>query len=393
MRVRSWLSAPPLVWSIAAAFLASTSGCLSHEHRISSQELARLVDLPPDARGARVRVVQQMGERRGETVEPGAPGTEPYGHSHVEWNVHVSGSSGGDGATPSPSGGAGQGWRGEGGAPSRGGGAGQSWRGGGPAKPSGGSPASSWKGGGMSVPSSGGGADELIVLAVIVFAVAALAAAGLAITEGLRFDGDMALHPAQPVHLQTAGGQERTVPLGALAAQDLVQVEHALVMDDEGPGLRPIARAPLDRRGFAFKLHAGLLEAPFEEYGLTGLASDIQIGFFPHQRVGVLAGVSLTGGTDALSRSFARHSFGLELQTFPLQLWRLHLGPFVNGGQVVAGDDEGTRSGPGFGGGVMLEVDLTTRLALSARAGWTRARLDPGAWSDHMVVTFGLAVH
>src|SRR4051794_20467498 len=63
---------PRLTALVALAFaVQATSGCLSNEYRIPKEELARVVQLPPSARGERVRVLQQVGERRGEPVPPG----------------------------------------------------------------------------------------------------------------------------------------------------------------------------------------------------------------------------------------------------------------------------------------------------------------------------------
>ena len=54
---------------VLAAFGLTTSGCLSHEYRVSRDELVRLSQLPPEGRSQRVKVVQN---RR-------APG--PAGHA------------------------------------------------------------------------------------------------------------------------------------------------------------------------------------------------------------------------------------------------------------------------------------------------------------------------
>src|SRR5262245_605710 len=68
----------------AAALLAA--GCLSHEYRISRPELERLAQLPPEARGQRVRVVQLLGERRADAVppEPAPPPPEVHGDLNVQ---------------------------------------------------------------------------------------------------------------------------------------------------------------------------------------------------------------------------------------------------------------------------------------------------------------------
>src|SRR4051812_16429243 len=65
-----WRASTRGVALLAAAFLVqTTSGCISNEYRIKKTELQRLAELPPDARGASVRVGQKLGSRRGDAVE------------------------------------------------------------------------------------------------------------------------------------------------------------------------------------------------------------------------------------------------------------------------------------------------------------------------------------
>ena len=52
-----------------AAFLPLAIGCTSNEYVIPHEELARLAAMPPPQRGARVRVVQDLGDRRSEPVQ------------------------------------------------------------------------------------------------------------------------------------------------------------------------------------------------------------------------------------------------------------------------------------------------------------------------------------
>ncbi len=421
---------------VALALLATSAGCLSHEHRIPQAELARLARLAPEARGARVRVVQEIGGRRGRSIEPGAgapsghlaqpdhpdapqpsgpwpaePGWAPPpapadgasgpGGLDVALGVHVDVHGGGaPGPRPTPR--------------PRGGSAGRTtaWRGGeprvaGPAPVAPGSNASpgrgrgSWRtggggggGGGFSLPSGGGGGtgEELIVVAVVVVAVAALALVGLAATEGARYDGDVALSPAQPVHLEGPAGT-RVVPLGDLTAADLEAVREAVVKDDEGRGLRLLGRAPLDRRGLAFKLDLGPMQALFDEYSYAGLASNLQLGVFPHQKVGLLATVALSGGEDDGGSLLARHGAGLELQLFPLAYRRLHLGAYAQGGFTSVARGDRVEDGPSLGAGLLVELALTTRLALTGRAGWSAAHLPGGVWDGAGSVALGLAIY
>jgi hypothetical protein len=184
------------------------------------------------------------------------------------------------------------------------------------------------------------------------------------------------------------------VPLGALSPGDLHGLSAAVVMDDEAYGLRRVGRAPLDRRGPTFKMDVGGLGTRVGGEAVDGLAGDIAIGGFPHQKIGVLALVSLGGGTDPFGRTFIRHGLGLEVETFPLALGRLHVGPFAHGGvQLIADPDQRTTTAPAGGGGLMLELDLTTRLALYGRADVTTARFASDDWRTTGLVTAGIAVY
>jgi hypothetical protein len=348
-------------------FLSLGTGCLSNEYTLHGSELARLASLPPAERGRSVHVVQDLGERRGPALEPAElPGTSTFDPS---WNVDLDVNRGG-GAT------------GRGGAPIH--------------ARSAGAPRRIGSGGGsIKLGGGGGGGDDLAVVAVVIVAVAVLAAAGLAVTEGIRYDGIVALHPEQPIHLKAVDGGTRTLPLWRLSPAEARTARSAIVKDDEGPGFRFLRRRPLDRRGVAFKVDVGSLDLPGSNYSAAGVASNIQLGYFPHSKVGLLGTLSLGGGSDPLRNTFQRHSANVELQVFPLSWWRLHLGGFFHLGEQVARDAEGTRTGRALGGGGLLELSLTTRLALTGRVDYTAARTGApeGAWTGMTTFTGGLAIY
>ena len=236
----------------------------------------------------------------------------------------------------------------------------------------------------------------MVVIAIIIVAVAVLAAAGLAVTEGLRYDGAVRMFAGQPVHLTDASGAKRDVALADLVPADAAQSVSAEVMDDEGWGMDFLDRRPLDRKGFAFKVDVGSLQSLCACYSAAGFGSNIQFGYFPHHRVGLLANLSLGVGSDRLDHTFQRHSIVGEVQWFPLDLWHFHLGAFGHAGVQYAKDlAPGWRTGPALGGGLILEISLTTRLALMARGDWTTARTAPDgtSWADSAQVTGGLAIY
>jgi hypothetical protein len=422
-----------------AAFCIASSGCLSHEYRVSRSELQRLAEMPPEARGAHVRVVQKLGARRAAAVDPSAPPAwsspspealpppdqvvivdDGYDDGHGHGHVYVSGGwgSGGGGGG---GGGGGRPWRGPAAAPpvgpraplpqaSAGGAvpARPAMAAGGRAPGSGAAvarpasagvpkpaPASGGGGGGLRLGGGGGGgSDELVVLAVIAIAVASLAAVGLAATEGVRYDGQAAVAPGQLVYLQTGSG-ERPVPLASLTTADLAGVDEGLIRDDEGYGLARLGRAPLDRQGFAFKVDFGGIATELDHDLVSGFASHIQVGYFPHHRFGLLAGAALAGVNDAAGNVVARHALTAEAQLFPLSWRRLHLGAAGHvGTTLVSGAADGSPwGGPTVGGAALLEVALTTRLSLTARWDWNTRRSPTGQWSPASSLAAGIAIY
>jgi hypothetical protein len=381
----------------------ATLGCVSNEYVIPKTELKRLSLLPPSQRGMRVQVVQSLGSGGELSSDSGAvladrayvdefaaydqpESTSEPGYARVDINLPIDGLGGHGHArvarAPGPNGKGGSGWGRTAPAP-------RSTSSSGPRSGGGGGGNFNFGGGG------GGGGDDLAVFAIILVAVALMAAAGLAVTEGLRYDGLVQLHPEQPVHLKSSAGTERTIPLAALTPADVDATEEAVVMDDEAFGFRFDHRRALDRKGFAFKVDFGSLDSLCGCYSAAGLASNIQLGYFPHHRFGLLGTLTLGGGTNALDQTFQRHSANIEAQVFPLQAWRIHLGGFGHGGMQVARDEFGTRTGPAWGGGAILEFALTTRLALTGRMDYTIARTAPDSqsWASSTTLTAGLAIY
>jgi hypothetical protein len=371
-------------------------GCVSNEYVIPKNELARLAILPPSQRGAHVRVVQELGASAEWAVDGGEPVPEAsYADEFAVYDrpeelVEAANQDVqvllGSGPLPGARGGPVPG--------------GSTWR---PAMPRD-KPRGSKAGGGGNLglgnlPGGGGGGggsgDELVVFAIIAVAVAVMAAAGLAVTEGVRYDGFVQLHPAQPVHVREPGGGERVLPLHMITPGDVAVGKEAVVRDDEAWGLRLAGRRPLDRQGFAFKVDMGALDSLCACYTAAGLASNIQLGYFVHQRFGLLGTLTLGGGTGPFAHVFQRHSANLEAQFFPLAFWRLHLGGFGHGGYQVARDEFGTRTGPAWGGGAVLEFALTTRLALTGRWDYTVARTAPDnqGWASTSTLTAGVAIY
>lgn len=389
-----------------AAFLPLAIGCTSNEYVIPHDELARLAATPPLQRGERVRVVQSLGERRNEAIEvrtqpppseqdaaeQASDGSDGEGSSggNSDGNVRIDISGNGSGS--------GRGMSMRGGAPGRAG----SW------SPAGG-PSQAWhpvaphpaggggSGSGLHVGGGGGGGggngDALIVAVIVVVAVAVCI--GLVSSEGVRFDGFVAMSPDQPVHLRDAAGHETTLSVDELSDGWVAATVEAKVMDDEGYGIRRLDSAPLDRRGGTFKLDAGTMTFAIAGVPATGPAMNVQAGYFFTRHVGLLANLGLAG-VGVPQGLVPRHALGLELQAFPAALGPLHLGLFGNGGMVLTkalvGGTPTYVSGPSVGGGALAEVDITSRMALALRAGGEVAKLDQ-VWTPAGVVTAGVAVY
>ncbi len=451
----------PTVALVLVAFVAQmTSGCLSNEYRIPSDELQRLAQTPPAIRGHHVHVIQSLGDRRSEAVayqpprppppepppgqrpvppppgEAPAPGEldEPIVYddtaadqivdddptSDARIDIQINGSGGGharhasrmrapnvgDGGRGNPPNGwrgaPGQarargnppsGWRGSppsgghaGGGHGGGGHAGGGHGGGGHFGGGGGGSSSGGGGGG------GGGGEALVVIAVLLAVVAVVAGVALVASEGMRFDGYAELAPEQTIHLKGENGTHAEVALAALTPRDAETAVEATVNDDEDFGLGLGHRAPLNRKGPAFKVELGSSNFNLGLQQVGGMASQIQIGGFFTRSVGLMLDIGLSGGTLCCSSLFQRHSLALEAQVFPWSVGPLWLGAFAKGGAAIANDSVTTQTGPLFGGGALVELALTTRLALSFRAGANAAHFDDG-WSTAGTLTAGISIY
>jgi len=329
-------------WALAvtAAAMIST-GCLGNHYVIPKRDLVALSQTPPEQRGQQVRIIQ------GFATDDGPP---PAPEVHAGAIVVVDTSPG------------------VGPAPRR----------------------------GSAIHTSSGGrkpfrgnlakakADDSKAWIVI----AGLAAFGLAVTEGARYDGWVRLHPMHPVHIYGPYGEYTWVPLAQLDPETARWARKAYVRDSEGPWA-PLGRAPLDRVGlsYSFYLGAGEFESA-DQSDNTGFMSHIQFGVFPAQELGVQLDIGL-GWTDNQSGNTIFDSrYALELDVLPVSAQRLHAGVFGQGGMSARfedGFDGEDKTSPFFGGGALLQLEITTRLALSARAGMSHLY---GDW----VSDFGLGL-
>ncbi len=197
---------------------------------------------------------------------------------------------------------------------------------------------------------------------------------GLAVTEGARYDGLVAVHPHHPVHLMGRGGQEAEVALDDLKPEHLDGVSEVVLVGTEGTGMWHLGRAALSREGWNYRFALGSYNALMRGLpSLAGGGGDLQIGYFPSQYFGFLATTGMVTGSVG-GGDFASWRLGLEAQGYPIRLWRFHLGGYGSVGQdffKADGGDFAPISGnePYLGFGGIAEIDVTTRLALTVRYG------------------------
>jgi hypothetical protein len=426
-----------------AFFAPIATGCISNEYVIPREELYRLTTIPPDARGQQVHVIQDLGSRRSYAIPTDAPNwpqTEPWpqpappqeeerdtdvdiglnpnidiyvgpdgryaadGYGRPNTGAGIPRSAGGArsanwrGTPPSGGGisGGGGAWRGS--PPSGGGGGGGAWKGV-PVPSGGGSSGGGSSGGGNWGSGGGGGGDAMVVLAVVLAAIAVVMAVALVSSEGVRFDGLAQMSPWQPVHLKQEGGGELVIALGDLSPVAIAGSVEAKVMDDEGYGIRTLDHLRLDRSWApAFKLDGGSMTFARGGDVRSGFIANMQFGLFVRPWLGLMLTAGVGGAGDEFGATITRHNFGFELQSLPLALGPLQVGGFVNVGTAALAS---TASGSGpaewgneIGGGILGELQVTSRLALTVRAGANEAFFANSATSSPAATfTAGIALY
>jgi hypothetical protein len=309
------------------------SGCAVNSYRIPNSELARLAHVQPQARGEHVRVVQEVIASDVPAAPPVTNETQIIIFPHAEASVGVGG----------------------------------------------GHHRSGWLPNGTI---GGAGKDGKAAAVTFLFA-AATALVTAAVIEGSRFDGYAQLHPMHPVHLIGRDGSYTVVPLAALDRNAVAWAETAVVRPNEGPW-QQLERAPLSREGFTYSMYggSGSLRSADGTLGM-GPAWTVQLGYFPTQQLGVLASQFFGWRDNKFGATMFESRTTAELQFLPVQLGILHAGLYGGAGVAyrfedavkLAGDHviAGNQSSGALVGGAMFQLDVNTRIALTARLGATRA--------------------
>ncbi|MEO7732699.1 MAG: hypothetical protein ABIY55_17145 [Kofleriaceae bacterium] len=311
-------------------------GCAVNSYKIPPSELARLVTTPPEARGAHVRVIQEIIASEAPTAPPVTGETQII----LVPQINISGSVQ---SHPHMGGGGGIGGLGK----------------------------------------IGGAGNDGKAAAIALLALAATAMVTAAVIEGSRFDGWAQLHPMHPVHLIGHDGSYSEVPLAWLDADMLAGTDTAIVRPSEGPW-HELERAPLSRQGLSYGLYGGIGSLRSAD-GTTemGAAWTIQLGGFVTQELGIFASVFFGWRDNVYRATMFETRTTAELQYLPVQLGILHIGLYggvgfarrfedalkLAGDHVVASDEF---SGA-LVGGSMLQLDINTRVALTARLGISQA--------------------
>ena len=202
---------------------------------------------------------------------------------------------------------------------------------------------------------------------------AVVAAATLAVTEGARFDGWVSLDPRHPVYLFGYGGQYQVVRLADLTPEQAQWAQKAMIVPRDGPW-RELERAPLNRQGWTYSVFLGAAQIPGIDGRVDrGFLGHIQFGYFPTGTVGINLDFAMGWRDNVLNQTVFESRNSLELQVLPLSAGKIHAGGYGSMGFGLQVDDElrgGSRSSMVLAGGGMLQLELTTRLALTGRAGF-----------------------
>ena len=335
--------------------------CGTTTYQISASELQRLATLPPEQRGQNVRVVQQLSD-----ADVGAPQPVNTETQIVFFPTIVVDSGGGR---------------------RRGGGWGPN-----ATTPHGSTGHGGGQGGvhaGSSGGSSGAGDGKAEAIAIVVLAVTALVVA--AVIEGSREDGFAQIHPMTPLYLTGQDGSSVVMPLAALDPDSAAFSRYGYIRSNETPW-HWNGRAPLDRAGFTYAVLAGTGTFTSADGSKnSGTATTIQFGFFPEQHIGIVSSLFFGWRDNNAAQTLFETRYTLEADGYLAQAGPVHFGLYAGGGgasRLEDGIPGGNASSLALLGGAQIQLDINTRLALTARFGQTYAH------DERMTdLLFGLAVY
>jgi hypothetical protein len=346
-----------LLSAVVASAVAAT-GCATTSYKIPNSELSRIANQAPEVRGQHVRVQQELDDVDAGPPQPVTaetqivyfPQVNVYGPRDRRHYYQTNSSWGS--------------YNGGGGGGGHGSGKGLNFN---------------------------GGAGDGKGAAVVVLVAAAVALVAVAAVEGSRFDGYANLHPMQPVYLQGKYGERIVLPLAWIDPETAKWTEKAVIRRTEGP-FQQLERAPLDREGWNYSMFGGV--GTFESADGTkdnGTATTIQLGYFPAHEVGIVGSIFFGWRQNAVDRTLFESRYTLELQGYPIHTGPVQFGGYVGGGAAYRFEDGipgGNAGSSALIGGAMIQLDVNTRIALTARMGLTKAH------DERMTdALFGLSVY
>jgi hypothetical protein len=123
----------------------------------------------------------------------------------------------------------------------------------------------------------------------------------------------------------------------------------------------------------------------------------MQFGVFVRPWLGLMLTAGVGGAGDEYGATLTRHVFGFEAQSLPLALGPLQLGGYGDVGYAAIAS---TASGSGpaewgtaIGGGILGELQVTSRMALTLRAGANEAFFVGSETSPAATITGGIAIY
>jgi hypothetical protein len=197
-----------------------------------------------------------------------------------------------------------------------------------------------------------------------------------------------------PVHLFAHDGTYRVMPLAWIDPMTAAQTDKAIVRSSEGPW-RELSRAPLTRKGWGYSMYggAGSLRSAAGDKEL-GPAFTVQLGYYPTNEIGVNASVFFGWRDNIVNETLFESRYTMELQAMPVSAGPFHAGLYGGAGLAYRFED-GTKlarqqnpESLALVGGAMLQLELHTRIALTARFGIAQAHDE--RMSD---ILFGLSVY
>lgn len=313
---------------VALVFALLSSGCLSNRYSISREELVRVASLPPESRGHQVGVLQDLGNE-----------SRPNGYAAADVAVDVAISSS---AIRSA------------------------------ARLAARSRARRDSSDDRDSPDLDGvdGAAAVAVVAVVVLSAGIVLMSGLAATEGSRYDGWVGVDPNRLLYLDYFDGRRIAMPLHRLTVDDALSVYRAAVYADEPGRFDEVGHRPLDRVGATFALDIGASGTATQ--GAWWPSVRIAVGGFFLQQLGAHAFFDGTfGSQDGLLLNLR---YGAEVQAYPLEVDLFSLGLYATAFdnhrvQSLPSGDAVQEHAFGWGGGLAIQLAVSTRLAVTLRGG------------------------